>query len=100
MHFGRCLKLWQINLERRSAIQFAVNPNAAAALPHNSVHGRKPEARAFAFFFGGKERLEYSRARFFAHANARIAYSQHHVIARLYAEVTASIFAIQFYIRR
>jgi len=49
---------WKINRESGAAAEFTLNEDVAAALLDDAVNGGESKAGAFAFFFGGKKRLE------------------------------------------
>ena len=62
----------QVDAHPGAAIELAMHPHVAAALLHDAVDGRKPEARAFADRFRGEERLERARDRRGVHAGAGV----------------------------
>ena len=56
----------------------ARHPDPAAALGHDAVHGRQPQAGALADLLGGEERLEDPRERLLVHALAGVGHHQRH----------------------
>ena len=73
----RLLDSRQINPERGSDADFAINVDVAAALLDDAVHHRQPQARSLADAFGGEEGLKDARLHFRRHAAAGIADGHH-----------------------
>src|SRR2546426_11168583 len=76
--FPGWLDSWQVDLERGPLPRLAVHPDVAAALLHDAVHGREPEARALAEFLGGEERLEQTRPFPAVHTHTPVGHPQQH----------------------
>src|SRR5215813_8625464 len=71
----------QVDAEGRAVSGSTFRHNRPAALLHDSVHHREPEARALADILRRKERLEHVAARLFVHAAACIEDAESDVIA-------------------
>ena len=62
----------QQDFKRRTLSGLAVDPNEAAALFHDSVHGCQTQPRSLASFLGCEERLEDARLSLGIHAEASV----------------------------
>ena len=71
----------QINLEAGSAVGFAIHPDVAAALFHNSVYRRETKSSSLSFFLRRKEGFENVRLRFGVHTAAIVGNREHYVFA-------------------
>src|SRR2546426_7833780 len=80
--FPGWLDSWQVDLERGPLPRLAVHPDVAAALLHDAVHGREPEARALAEFLGGEERLRKTRPIPPSHTHTRVRHPEPPAAAR------------------
>ena len=68
-----CGNRGEVEFEGCAMRRFAVNPDVAAALFHNAVHDRQPQAGAFAHFLGGEEGIENARQNRFVDAGPGVA---------------------------
>ena len=71
----------QINLEAGSAVGFAIHPDVAAALFHDSVYRRETKSSSLSFFLRRKEGFENVRLRFGVHTAAIVGNREHYVFA-------------------
>ena len=90
----------QVDLERRSLPELAVDPDVAAALLNDSEYGRQSQPRALALLFRGEEGLENALLGRFVHAGSGIADRQHHVWPRRDPEVLFGIAGIELDVLR
>ena len=86
----------QINPERGSPADLAVNRDGPAGLLGKPVYHAQPEASALARFLGCKEGLKGTTADLLAHARARIGHRYHYVIAQIDVRESAAISASNF----
>jgi len=86
----------QIDLERGPTPGLAVDPDIAAGLFHDPVHGGEAQAGSLTKLLGGEERLEDMRLRFGIHPATGIAHGQHHKTPRQGAAVAATVIRIEF----
>ncbi len=94
---ARQLDARQVDLERGAPPRLAVHPDVAAALLHDAVHGREAEARTFAEFLGGEERLEQPRLCGPIDADACVGHGEHHVAARLHRPVLPRVRGVEIH---
>src|SRR5688572_11094822 len=91
MFIGSLIHSRQADLECRTPVDFAVNPDATTALPDDIVNRRQSEAGALANLFGREEGLEYAWFALVVNAAAGVADGNHDVIAGWNADVRANV---------
>src|ERR1700727_436429 len=77
--FGGLVDAREINGESCAATGFALHENISSTLFDDAVDGGKSKAGAFAFFFGGEERLEDASLSFAVHPLAGIGEGDHDI---------------------
>src|ERR687892_1742453 len=75
----RLLDPGKVDLEGRPLARLAVDPDEAAALLDDPVHGGEPESGPLSDLLRGEERLERVRLRLRVHAAARVAHLEYDV---------------------
>src|SRR5687767_7645450 len=86
---------WEVQLERRSSADLTVEPDMTAALLHDTVYRRMPQAGPIAWPLGGEERFEHPRAGGGIHPAAGIGHHQHDMDAGLGRWMLAGIMLVQ-----
>ena len=90
----------QVNLERRAAPWFAVDPDVSVALLDDPIDRREPQPCPVAWPFGGEEGLKDVGLGLRGHADPGVTDRQHHVRARMYIDVAPRVGRIQLCIGR
>src|SRR3954466_3585726 len=96
---SRCIHSRQIYLKSRADSKLAVNPNVAAALLDDAVHGGESQPSALTNFFGSEERLEDARFHLLRHSQSGIAYRDHYVTSRSHRDVIPCIGIVEIDVR-
>ena len=90
----------QVHLHRGADALFAVRREVAAGLLGDAVAGREAEAGALVVRLRREERLEDARLDRLAHAGARVAHREHHVLAGHHVGGLARVFVVEHHVRR